>query len=55
MSKTLSEILTDVNAFVDLTAELPTGDELTTRVDYANQAVWDASATAQLHEFDGVY
>ena len=49
--KTLSEILVDVNSTLDLEAAAPTGDELTTRSNYANQAVWDASATAQLSEF----
>lgn len=49
--KTLADILIDVNATLDLEAESPTGDELTTRANYANQAVWDASATAQLSEF----
>ena len=48
--KTLSEILIDVNATLDLEAASPTGDELTTRANYANQAVWDATATAQLSE-----
>jgi len=51
MSKTLANILIDVNATLDLEAESPTGDELTTRANYANQAVWDASASGQLSEF----
>jgi hypothetical protein len=37
--KTLSQILIDVNSYVDLTAELPTGDDLGVRVNYAQQAV----------------
>lgn len=37
--KTLSQILIDVNSYVDLTAALPTGDDLTTRINYAQQAV----------------
>ena len=49
--KTLSDILVDVNSTLDLEAASPTGDELTTRANYANQAVWDASAIAQLSEF----
>lgn len=49
--KNLSGILTDANAILDLNAELPTGTELTTRSNYADQAVWDASATGQLSEF----
>lgn len=53
--KTLSAILTDVNAATDLEASTPTGDELTLRTNYANQAVWDASAVMQLGEFKGEY
>lgn len=53
--KTLLEILTDVNAVVDLSASAPTGTELTTRSNYANQAVFDASATGQLSEFKKEY
>lgn len=49
--KTLSQILTDANAVLDLNAELPTGTELTTRSNYADQAVWDAAASGQLNEF----
>ena len=55
MSKTLSSILLDVNATLDLEAEAPTGDELTTRANYANQAIWDASAAGQLSEFKNEY
>lgn len=53
--RTLSQILIDVNSTLDLEASAPTGDELTTRVNYANQAVWDASATGQLSEFKMEY
>ena len=53
--KTLSDILVDVNAYVDLNAALPTGDELITRINYANQAIWDAAAISQLSEFDRIY
>lgn len=55
MSRTLSQILTDVNAFVDLEATLPTGSELTLRTNYANQAVIDATAVAQLPELKATY
>lgn len=55
MSRTLAEILTDVNAYMDLEAAQPTGDELVARANYANQAVWDASAFVQLSEFSKVY
>lgn len=53
--KTLSQILQDVNSVVDLEADEPTGDELTLRTNYANQAVWDASASIQLSEFKDEY
>jgi hypothetical protein len=49
--KTLSNILVEANAVLDLNAALPAGTELTTRQNYADQAVWDASATGQLNEF----
>lgn len=48
--KTLREILIDANSTLDLEAALPTGDELTLRQNYANQAVWDALVTGQLSE-----
>ena len=53
--RTLSDILTDVNSVMDLEASAPTGDELSTRTNYANQAVWDAAATGQLSEFKAEY
>lgn len=49
--KTLSDILIEANATLDLDASSPTGTELTTRANYADQAVWDAAATGQLSEF----
>lgn len=49
--RTLGQILTDANSFLDLEATLPSGDELTLRANYANQAVWDASSAGQLSEF----
>ena len=55
MSQTLSEILTDANATLDLEAALPSGDELTLRQNYANQALEDATGVAQFSEFDVVY
>lgn len=55
MSRTLSQILTDANSTLDLEAALPTGDELTLRQNYANQAVEDAAGVAQFSEFDVVY
>lgn len=53
--RSLSNILTDANAVLDLEATVPTGDELTLRSNYANQAIWDASATIQLGEFKNEY
>jgi len=43
--KTLSEILIDVNSYIDLTAELPIGDDLDVRINYAKQSVdeWASS------------
>lgn len=39
MSRTLSQILVDSTAYLDLTAELPTGEDLDVRINYAQQAV----------------
>lgn len=50
--KTLSQILTDIGAYIDLDAVVPTGDELVTRVNYVNQAIWDANAVTKLKEFE---
>lgn len=51
MARTLQEILIDANSVLDLDASQPSGTELTTRANYANQAVWDAVAKGQLSEF----
>ncbi len=51
MSRSLSQILTDANASLDLSASEPTGSELTLRSNFANQAVVDASAVSQFKEF----
>jgi len=53
--RTLSQILTDCNAYLDLDASEPTGSELTTRTNYANQAIWEATAIAQFREFQKTY
>jgi len=37
--RTLSQILVDATAYLDLTAELPIGDDLEVRINYAQQAV----------------
>lgn len=49
---TLNQILLDSAATLDLSAALPTGDELTLRSNYANQALNDAAATGMFPEFD---
>lgn len=49
--KTLQQILIESAALLDLTAELPTGTELTTRSSYANQALAEAANTGILNEF----
>lgn len=55
MGRTLQDILIDANAYLDLEAAAPTGTELITRANYANQAVWDASAVAQFSELHQIY
>lgn len=53
--ETLEDILKASAATLDLTADLPTGDELTLRTNYADQSVWDATAMAKLPEFKKEY
>lgn len=52
MSKTLSNILVDSAAYLDLTAELPVGDEQTTRANYADRAVREAASAGHLKELN---
>jgi hypothetical protein len=52
---TLNQILLDASAVLDLSGSLPTGDELTLRQNYANQALQDAAATGQFPEFRTEY
>jgi hypothetical protein len=52
---TLNQILLDSSAVLDLSGSIPTGDELTLRKNYANQAVEDAAATGQFPEFRTEY
>lgn len=52
---TLNQILLDASAVLDLSSSLPSGDELTLRQNYANQALEDAAATGQFHEFTTEY
>lgn len=49
--KTLQQILIESSALLDLTAALPTGTELTTRISYANQAIAEAANIGVLNEF----
>lgn len=51
MAQTLSDILIAAGAVIDLSATEPVNDDLSTRVSYADQAVWDAVAKGRLHEF----
>lgn len=55
MATTLSDILKSVNAYTDLESALPTGTELTTRIDYANQAVRDAGDAYNFPQFNAIY
>ena len=52
---TLNQILLDASAVLDLSGSIPTGDELTLRRNYANQALEDAAATGQFPEFKVEY
>jgi len=52
---TLSDILYSVNSFLDLERELPTGTELATRVNFADQAVKDAASMYRFKEFETLY
>ena len=55
MSATLQQILIDSAAYLDLTAELPTDQELTTRKNYADRAVREGAASGHLKEFSTPY
>lgn len=55
MAKTLQNILIDSAGYLDLDAQLPTGDELTTRANYADRAVREAAASGNLKEFSRVW
>jgi hypothetical protein len=52
---TLEQILLDSASVLDLSASLPTGDELTLRENYANQSVRDAASTGQFPEFKKLF
>jgi len=55
MKKTLQDILIDANSYLDLSAEVPTGTELNTRINFADRAVREAASTDQMREFKRVY
>jgi len=52
---TLEDILKSSNSYLDLDFSLPTGTELTTRTDFANQAVRDACGAYRFNEFTQIY
>ena len=52
---TLQDILYSVNSFLDLEHELPTGEELSTRVNFADQAVKDAASVYRFKEFETLH
>ena len=52
---TLEEILKSSNSYLDLEYSLPTGTELTTRVNFANQAIRDACSAYRFREFTENY
>lgn len=52
---TLNQILLDSASTLDLSATVPTGDELDLRINYANQAIEDAASVAQLPELKMEY
>jgi len=55
MSITLNEILIGVNAYTDLEATAPTGTELTTRAEFAKQAVREWAEYGSWHELSKTY
>jgi len=52
---TLEDILKSSNSFLDLDYSLPTGTELTTRIDFVNQAVKEACSAYRFREFTENY
>jgi len=52
---TLEEILKSASSILDLSYSLPTGDELTTRINFANQAIKDACDFGKLPDFKKEY
>jgi hypothetical protein len=54
MARTLQNILQDANAYLALDNSTPTGTDLATWTNYANQAVFDAAALDQFNEFNSI-
>lgn len=55
MARTLLNILLDAQSYLDLDATTtPTGSDLTTRTNYANQAVLEAASTIKFAAFDKI-
>jgi hypothetical protein len=52
---TLEDILIEANSYTDLEAILPTGTELTTRTNYANQSIRDACSVYTFPQFSTPY
>lgn len=52
---TLNDILTQVNSYFALSGSVPVGDDYTLLTYYANRALSEAAATAQLPEFQRQY
>jgi hypothetical protein len=53
--KTLSQILVETSSYLDLTAALPTGDDLSVRINYAQQAMDEWAAAYNWRQLNGVY
>jgi len=53
--KTLSQILVDANSYLDLEAAVPTGDDLSVRSNYAQQAVNEWGAVYNWRQLNEVY
>lgn len=52
---TLEEILKSANSYLDLEYALPTGTELSTRINFANQALREGASAYKFKEFSETY
>ena len=52
---TLQDVLYSANSFLDLEYGLPTGEELSTRVNFADQSIKDAASIYRFKEFESVF